>query len=75
MPGPHELARLYDAHADAADAYVANLARSEADARDLLQELFRRDDDAPLPDVAPPKPTTEESPAPRSSLVDTNRFA
>ncbi|MCC6234421.1 MAG: sigma-70 family RNA polymerase sigma factor [Verrucomicrobiales bacterium] len=39
---PGELATLYDAHAPALYAYLLNLMRSEADACDLLQELFVR---------------------------------
>lgn len=39
---PDELARLYDAHAGALFAFALNLTRSEADSRDLLQDLFRR---------------------------------
>ncbi len=35
-----ELGRLYDAHAAAMHAFALNLTRSEADARDLLQEAF-----------------------------------
>jgi RNA polymerase sigma-70 factor (ECF subfamily) len=37
-----ELERLYDTHADALFAFLLNLTRSEADARDVLQELFSR---------------------------------
>ncbi|MBK9140758.1 MAG: sigma-70 family RNA polymerase sigma factor [Verrucomicrobia bacterium] len=37
-----ELSRLYDAHAGALFGYLLNLTRSEADTRDLLQELFCR---------------------------------
>ncbi len=39
---PDELARLYDAHAGALFAFAMTLTRSEADSRDLLQDLFRR---------------------------------
>ena len=35
-----ELARLYDAHAQALFSFVLNLTRSEADTRDVLQEVF-----------------------------------
>ena len=35
-----ELARLYDEHAPALFAFLLNLTRSEADTRDLLQDLF-----------------------------------
>ncbi len=37
-----ELSRLYDAHAGAVFGYLLNLTRSEAETRDLLQELFYR---------------------------------
>ncbi len=37
-----ELERLYDAHADALYAFLLNVSRVEADARDALQELFCR---------------------------------
>ena len=40
MPDDCELERLYDAHAQALFAFLLNLTRSEADTRDLLQELF-----------------------------------
>jgi RNA polymerase sigma-70 factor (ECF subfamily) len=40
MATADELARLYDAHAAALYAFVLNLTRQEADARDLLQDLF-----------------------------------
>jgi RNA polymerase sigma-70 factor (ECF subfamily) len=49
MSGPDELARLYDAHGGALFAFSLNLTRSEPDARDLLQELFRRISGRPLP--------------------------
>jgi RNA polymerase sigma-70 factor (ECF subfamily) len=35
-----ELARLYDDHAPALFAFLLNLTRSEADTRDVLQDLF-----------------------------------
>lgn len=37
-----ELARLYDAHAQALFAFLLNFTRNEPDTRDLLQELFHR---------------------------------
>src|SRR5215213_6846432 len=37
---PSDLERLYDAHAQAIFAFVLNLTRSEADTRDVLQEVF-----------------------------------
>lgn len=37
---PSDLERLYDAHAQSLFAFVLNLARNEADTRDVLQELF-----------------------------------
>src|SRR5690242_12064753 len=37
---PVDLERLYDAHAQALFAFVLNLTRSEADTRDVLQEVF-----------------------------------
>ena len=40
MPAPADLERLYDDHAQALFAFLLNLTRSEADTRDLLQELF-----------------------------------
>jgi len=39
---PVDLARLYDEHASALFGYAINLTRREADARDVLQEVFRR---------------------------------
>lgn len=42
MTGPAELERLYDEHAPALFGFVLHLTRSEADTRDLLQELFVR---------------------------------
>ncbi|MFO1461221.1 MAG: sigma-70 family RNA polymerase sigma factor [Verrucomicrobiota bacterium] len=36
----HPLERLYDDHASALFAFAVNLTRSEADARDALQEVF-----------------------------------
>jgi RNA polymerase sigma-70 factor, ECF subfamily len=48
MPGQAELARVYDLHADAIYAYALNLTRHDADARDLVQELFRRLADRPV---------------------------
>jgi RNA polymerase sigma-70 factor, ECF subfamily len=39
---PADLARLYDDHARALLAFAWNLTRSEADARDVLQEVFCR---------------------------------
>jgi RNA polymerase sigma-70 factor (ECF subfamily) len=39
---PVDLARLYDDHAPALFGYTLNLTRREADARDVLQEVFRR---------------------------------
>jgi RNA polymerase sigma-70 factor, ECF subfamily len=40
MTPPCDLERLYDDHAGALFAFLLNLTRSEADTRDLLQELF-----------------------------------
>ena len=37
---PPDLRQLYDEHARALFAFLLNLTRSEADARDVLQELF-----------------------------------
>lgn len=42
MPPPEELARLYDAHAQALFAFLLDFTGSEADTRDLLQEVFVR---------------------------------
>jgi RNA polymerase sigma-70 factor, ECF subfamily len=42
MAALREIERLYDEHAQAVFAYLLNLTRSEADTRDLLQELFAR---------------------------------
>lgn len=36
----HELERLYDAHASGLFHYLVSFTKTEADARDLLQELF-----------------------------------
>lgn len=49
MAEDEELARIYDAHGNALFAYALNLTRSEADSRDLIQELFRRLAERPLP--------------------------
>src|ERR1017187_1969145 len=35
-----DIARLYDDHASAVFAFLANLLRHEADTRDVMQELF-----------------------------------
>jgi RNA polymerase sigma-70 factor (ECF subfamily) len=41
MPLPHsELERLYDAHASGLFYYLVTFTKTEADARDLLQDLF-----------------------------------
>lgn len=41
MPLPHtELERLYDAHASGLFHYLVTFTKNEADARDLLQDLF-----------------------------------
>ena len=40
MPAAPDIARLYDEHAPALFAFLLNLTRAEADARDLLQEIF-----------------------------------
>jgi RNA polymerase sigma-70 factor, ECF subfamily len=40
MPNPDNVERLYDAHASALFGFLLNLTRNEADARDLLQEVF-----------------------------------
>ena len=40
MPARPDIARLYDEHAQALFAFLLNLTRSEADTRDLLQEIF-----------------------------------
>src|SRR6187399_2625367 len=37
-----ELERLYDTHADALFAFLLNLTRDGVDARDALQEVFRK---------------------------------
>jgi RNA polymerase sigma-70 factor (ECF subfamily) len=37
-----ELERLYDTHADALFAFLLNLTRDDTDARDALQEVFRK---------------------------------
>ena len=42
MPGMPDLTSLYDAHAGPVFAFALNLTRSEADARDVLQEVFVR---------------------------------
>ena len=39
---PTNFERIYDEHADALFAFVLNLTRSEADTRDVLQEIFQR---------------------------------
>jgi RNA polymerase sigma-70 factor, ECF subfamily len=40
MAAPLDLQRLYDDHAQALFAFLLNLTRQEADARDVLQDLF-----------------------------------
>ena len=68
-----ELARLYDEHASALFAFLRNLTRSEADTRDLLQDLFiklaRQPTDQPkvVPilecgDLSPPFMSGDQSP-------------
>jgi RNA polymerase sigma-70 factor (ECF subfamily) len=42
MPPPVDIAALYDAHSGPVYAFALNLTRSEADARDILQEVFVR---------------------------------
>lgn len=42
MAHPGELERLYDEHAQALFAYLLNFTRSEAETRDVLQEVFIR---------------------------------
>jgi RNA polymerase sigma-70 factor (ECF subfamily) len=42
MTSPSHLERLYDQHAQALFGFLLNLTRSEADTRDVLQELFCR---------------------------------
>jgi RNA polymerase sigma-70 factor (ECF subfamily) len=42
MTGTPDLAALYDAHAGPVYAFALNITRSEADARDVLQEVFIR---------------------------------
>jgi RNA polymerase sigma-70 factor (ECF subfamily) len=42
MPDPVDIAALYDAHSGPVYAFALNLTRSEADARDVLQEVFVR---------------------------------
>ena len=49
MAGPDSIETLYDAHAGALFAYALNLTRSEADARDLLQDQFHRLARQPMP--------------------------
>lgn len=45
MP-PSELARIYDAHAGALAAFLRRFTRDDADAKDVLQEVFHRLADA-----------------------------
>ena len=40
MPAGLDIARLYDEHASPLHAFLLNLTRNEADARDVLQEVF-----------------------------------
>jgi RNA polymerase sigma-70 factor, ECF subfamily len=40
MPGGHDIERLYDEHASSLFAFLLNFTRTEADTRDLLQEIF-----------------------------------
>ncbi len=42
MSPPPDLARVYDAHAQALFAFLLDFTRSEADTRDVLQEVFVR---------------------------------
>ncbi len=49
MAGTDSLEELYDAHAGALFALALNLTRSDADARDLLQEQFQRLARQPMP--------------------------
>ena len=41
MNGYPELGRLYDGHAEAVFRFLLFFTRDEADAKDILQELFR----------------------------------
>ncbi|HNU98634.1 MAG: RNA polymerase sigma factor [Verrucomicrobia bacterium] len=51
MPAASDLERIYDDHAQALFAFALDLTRSEADTRDLLQEMFRRLAVRPLRDA------------------------
>lgn len=42
MPGPPSIEQLYDAHAAGLFHYFRSFVRDEADARDLLQDLFAK---------------------------------
>jgi RNA polymerase sigma-70 factor (ECF subfamily) len=42
MPSVADIERLYDEHAPALFGFVLNVTRSEADTRDVLQEVFRK---------------------------------
>jgi len=42
MPSPPDLARLYDEHAQALFAFLLDFTGSDADTRDVLQEVFIR---------------------------------
>lgn len=51
MPSVTTLEQLYDAHASALFRYFQGFVRAEADAKDLLQELFMKLAAQPLPRV------------------------
>ena len=42
MGSPGELEQLYERHSQALFAFLLNFTRSEADTRDIIQEIFRR---------------------------------
>jgi len=51
MPHPSQLERLYDSHAAALFHYINGIVKSEADAKDLLQEFFIKIAAQKLPEV------------------------
>ncbi len=53
MEEPERLAALYDAHAEALFRFVRRMADCEADARDVLQDVFVRVAHRPLPVMGP----------------------
>jgi RNA polymerase sigma-70 factor (ECF subfamily) len=55
MPAASQIEQLYDAHAAGLFHYLTGIVQSEADAKDLLQELFLKLQHQGMPEVASAK--------------------